>query len=278
MSEFVFEPSVYVVGRQEVLYDELQEFLEDEDASDWGTDTDIPAQVLPEVAGRICYDSYSRPRPGGNKAYLGHILESGHGSVLEHAVWSIVLTGISRSLAQELLRQRTGLSPSMASMRYIDESRCRFVVPPYLHDEVREALKVEHDRAEGVEYTAAQDAGFQWIHSVRFEQSQYVDLVEYLLAKTERLYPDLAKTEARKKARQSARSVLPHATETKIFLTGNARAWRHFIDLRANRHADDEIRILAGLIYDRLLEEAPHIFGDYSVETLLDGTRELRGK
>lgn len=278
MSEFVFEPSVYVVGRQEVLYDELQEFLEDEDASDWETDTDIPAQVLPEVAGRLCYMSYQKPRPGGNKAYLEHILEVGHGSVLEHSVWSIIVTGISRSLSHELVRHRVGISPSQASMRYIDESRCRFVVPPYLHDEVREALKVEHDRAEGVEYTAAQDAGFQWIHSVRFEQSQYVDLVEYLLAKTERLYPDLAKTEARKKARQSARSVLPHATETKIFLTGNARAWRHFIDLRANRYADDEIRILAGLIYDRLLEEAPHIFGDYSVETLLDGTRELRGK
>ena len=42
----------------------------------------------------------------------------------------------------------------------------------------------------------------------------------------------------RKMARQAARSVLPNATETKIFVTANARALRHFIELRCNEHAD----------------------------------------
>ena len=46
----------------------------------------------------------------------------------------------------------------------------------------------------------------------------------------------------RKQARQAARAVLPNATETRIVVTGNYRAWRHFIAMRASEHADVEIR------------------------------------
>ena len=54
-----------------------------------------------------------KPRPGGNKAYLDHILEVGHGSVLEHAVWNFVFTGISRSLTTSWFATgRDGLIPS----------------------------------------------------------------------------------------------------------------------------------------------------------------------
>ena len=49
----------------------------------------------------------------------------------------------------------------------------------------------------------------------------------------------------RKQARQAARAVLPNATETRIVVTGNYRAWRHFIATRASEHADVEIRALA---------------------------------
>ena len=40
--------------------------------------------------------------------YLGHIKESGHGSVLEHAVWNLLITGVSRTLTHELIRHRAG--------------------------------------------------------------------------------------------------------------------------------------------------------------------------
>src|SRR5437764_13336197 len=52
--------------------------------------------------------SFLRPRPGGNKTYLGHILEVGHGSVLEHAYWNFIFSGISRSATHELVRHRAG--------------------------------------------------------------------------------------------------------------------------------------------------------------------------
>ena len=71
--KIIRRPSVYLVGRQVLDDDEIARFLKDHDIGDWSTDTDIPAEVLPEVAGRLCYMSFAKPRPGGNEAYLDHI-------------------------------------------------------------------------------------------------------------------------------------------------------------------------------------------------------------
>src|SRR5262245_46533515 len=78
------DPVVYLVGRQVVDHDVVDRFLSDHGVS-WKSDTEVGGEYLAEVAGRVCYMSFSRPRPGGNKTYLEHILEVGHGSVLEHA-------------------------------------------------------------------------------------------------------------------------------------------------------------------------------------------------
>jgi len=51
--------------------------------------------------------------------------------------------------------------------------------------------------------------------------------------------------------------VLPNATETKIFVTGNARALRHFIELRGSEHADVEIRKVAVQMLEIMRKEAP---------------------
>ena len=73
--------------------------------------------------------------------------------------------------------------------------------------------------------------------------------------------------------RQAARAVLPNAAETKIFVTANVRAWRHFIEMRAASHADWEIRHLAIVVLEILQQEAPLLFGDFSVEEMQDGTK-----
>ena len=121
-------PKVYLVGRQLLDEAEIRRFLEDHEVGEWATDTSIPAEVLPEIAGRVCYMSFSKPRPGGNRAYLGHIKEVGHGSVLEHTVWNFIITGVSRSFTHELVRHRAGFGYSQLSQRYVDESVADFVV------------------------------------------------------------------------------------------------------------------------------------------------------
>ena len=236
------DPSVYLVGRQSVDDQALATFLADHDGTRWSTDTDEAGEKLVEVAGRLCYTSYARPRPGGNAAYIGHILEVGHGSVLEHAVFNFILTGVSRSLPHELVRHRAGWSYSQLSQRFVDESRCAFVEP----DAIAEDPELHRI----------------WLEAIASCQRAYRDLADGLAAKFTELDD---KTLRRKRAREAARSVLPNAAETKIFVTANARALRTFLELRGSRHADAEIRKVALEILRVVQAEAPHIFPDFEV-------------
>src|SRR5262245_35558581 len=195
--------------------------------------------------------SFAKPRPGGNKVYLEHILEVGHGSVLEHAVWNFVFTGVSRTLTHELVRHRAGWAYSQLSQRYVDESVAEYVEPDCI---------AEHPELHQL-----------WVDAVTQSHRAYMQLAEKL-QEAFRDEPD--KTLRRKLARQAARSVLPNATETKIFVTANARALRHFIELRGSRHAEPEIRKLAGAVLKIMQQEAPHLFSDYQLVPLPDGTFE----
>ena len=244
------EPTVYVMGRQTVCDTEIDRFLADHGVA-WQTDTEIAGEHLVETAGRICYMSFAKPRPGGNQAYIGHILEVGHGSVLEHAVWNLLFTGISRSLTHELIRHRAGFGYSQLSQRYVDESVAEYVEPDCIADDP--------------------ELHQLWLETVARTHQGYMKLTERLL-KVFEAEPD--KTLRRKLARQAARSVLPNATETKIFVTANARAWRNFIEQRGSRHAEAEIRKLAIVVLKLMQQEAPNLFGDYQLAPLADGTFE----
>jgi thymidylate synthase (FAD) len=146
----ITEPEVYLVGKQTMQDAELDRFLADHGVS-WESDSEIAAEVLTETAGRVCYMSFAKPRPGGNSAYLTHIKEVGHGSVLEHAVWNFVITGVSRSLTHELVRHRAGFGFSQLSQRYVDESVAEYVEPdivandPELHAIWLDAVRHAHD-------------------------------------------------------------------------------------------------------------------------------------
>src|SRR5260370_11353718 len=136
------EPTVYVVGRQQISSAELDRFLADHGVA-WQTDTEVAGEHLVEAAGRICYMSFAKPRPGGNATYIGHILEVGHGSVLEHAVWNLLFTGVSRSLTHELIRHRAGWGYFQLSQRYRDESGGEYVeADPIAQDPAPHQLRV----------------------------------------------------------------------------------------------------------------------------------------
>lgn len=222
----------------------------------WHPDTSMgergwwSGEQLAEFAGRACYQSWGKPNPktATNEGYLAHILEIGHESVLEHGSASFYIEGVSRSLTHELIRHRH-LSYSQLSQRYVDEGDAEFVPPPAIKDDP-ELL----DLFDG--YMA--DA----LHAY-----------EVLLDEIEEHYDDLpVGTGKRKQIRQAARAVLPNATETKIVVTGNYRAWRHFVTLRGTEHADVEIRALAVELFKQLRKVAPNVFQDLVLVDLPDGT------
>lgn len=240
--KIVRRPHVYLVGRQTTDDAEISRFLGDHEVDAWSTDTDDAAQKLTEIAGRICYMSFARPRPGGNSSYMKNIIEVGHGSVMEHAVYNFILTGVSRSFTHELIRHRAGFGYSQLSQRYVDESQCEFVEPEVI--------------ASDPELHA------MFVDTVTKCRAAYIELTAKLADRIEREMPELSKTDRRKMARQAARSVLPNATETKIFVTANARALRHFFYLRGNIHAEDEIRNVAIALWEVVMKESPNFFSD----------------
>ncbi|MFQ5807437.1 MAG: FAD-dependent thymidylate synthase [Phycisphaerae bacterium] len=247
----VRQPRVYLVGRQTIDADAVDRFLKDHGLA-WETDTEVGAEALCEMAGRVCYMSFGKGRKT-NKEYLGNLISVQHGSVLEHAVWSFLFTGVSRSFTHELVRHRAGFGYSQLSQRYVDESTCDFVEPACIADEP--------------------ELHTIWQEAVRHTHEAYGKLVAGLARK---FIDEPDPTLRRKLARQAARSVLPNATETKIFVTGNARAWRHFIELRASEHAETEIRSVALQVLRVLQKEAANVFGDYTLERLADGSEVAR--
>ena len=224
------------------------EFLAPADVS-WETDADGGAALV-EFAGRACYQSWSKPNPrtATNGSYLRHIIDVGHFSVLEHASVTFYITGISRSCTHELIRHRH-FSYSQLSQRYVPEHDAQVVLPPgFEGDEELQEM-----------FTAAADAS----------RATYADLLDRLEAK----FADQPNAVLRRKqARQAARAVLPNATETRIVVTGNYRAWRHFIAMRASEHADVEIRRLAIECLRQLMAVAAPVFADFEITTLADGT------
>jgi thymidylate synthase (FAD) len=215
----------------------------------WSTDAE-GGQALAEFAGRACYQSWSKPNPAtaSNAGYLTHILEVGHLSVLEHGTVTFYFTGVSRSFTHELIRHRH-FSYSQLSQRYVPERNAAMVEPDVIAEDPELHQK----------FVAATEA------SVR----AYTELLKGL----EQRFADVPNaTLRRKQARQAARAVLPNATETRIVVTGNYRAWRHFIAMRATEHADVEIRELAVECLRQLQKVAPNIFADFTISTLADGS------
>jgi thymidylate synthase (FAD) len=208
---------------------------------------------LAEFAGRVCYMSQSNPAGRTTAEYLTNILKQGHGSVFEHAVYVLLVEGISRSCSHELVRHRAGFGYSQLSQRYVDESHAAFVMPPAIQGDAR--MEAE------------------WTSQVEAAQQAYVQAVERLMGKYEWVTD---KVHRRKMAREAARSVLPNATEVKIVVSANVRAWRTMLELRLGEGAELEIRRMAVAALTLLQGEAPSFFADFEIYPTNDGSHAGR--
>lgn len=260
---FLTQPGVVLLARPQVDLAGLQDFLTGFDAAlQFDKYLDDPTVLTPgaqlcKVAGQTCYASFGPKRTMNDNAerYFDNIMASGHGSVLEHANYSFLLYGISRSLTHELIRHRAGFGYSQLSQRYVTGRVLRFVERPEFQDgaELHESFLRRIDRS----------------------HAEYHALAEKLLTEQRSgtaILSAEAATDLRKKVNQSARAVLPNETETIIVTTGNVRAWRHFIEMRASDHSEVEIRALAVRVFLCLRLIEPILFGDYTLAEISDGT------
>ncbi len=263
---YLTEPGVALLSRPSVQIEGLKDFLagfaSELDFSDYLNDpTPLSSgEQICKTAGQLCYMSFSQRRTKNADAarYFDNIKQSGHGSVLEHANYTFLFYGISRSVTHELVRHRAGFGYSQVSQRYVSGRVLRFVERP--------------------EYAQDDELHAGFVRRIEQAADDYEKVTQKLLhqQKTgDTLLSAEARTDLRKKVQQAARSLLPNEAEAPIVVTGNARAWRHFLEMRANAHAEIEIRELAFRTYLCLALVDPILFGDYQIVPLADGTHAV---
>lgn len=239
MIKTYMEPIVDLIGATGYL-----DLGRSEEFPDWERHGESPTEDVVEMAGRGCYQSWNRPRPATAtmQGYMENILEVAHGSVLEHSSVTFYIQGVSRSLTHELVRHRH-LNFSQLSQRFVGTGEFGIVIPPALVDD-------EHAIEDLVRSASAAQGAFEDI------------LTRAQMAAADRGLKGFA---ARKAALEAARATLPHMTETKITVTGNLRAWRHFLSVRGAEGADAEIRRLTVYLAPWLRAAAPAVFQDLHI-------------
>ena len=221
--------------------------------SEQGATHSFAGEHLVQLAGQLCYLSLGARRTtvGENATYLRKILSSGHGSVLEHANYTLLFYGIDRACTHELVRHRAGMAYSQVSQRYVDGRHLRFCMP--FEYQQREELTTSFEKF--IDYAADTYAN-------RTEELKLVFPQQ----------PGEVATDWRKRIQSCARECLPNATEAPIIVTGNARSWRHVLSMRTAKAADVRIRRPMIRALQVLQAAAPDLFGDFRTFNLPDGS------
>lgn len=245
------EPKVFLVGETRIVPEGLEAYLEHVGVPSWTSDAPTDAERLSEVMGRLCYRSFE---PGlnpnvtrvrqGNAKYLENIIQVGHGSVFEHATLNFIFADVSRVVTHELVRHRAGTAISQESLRFVRLQELSAYVPTHIR-ESEDGMEVFVKTLEQLEALQQQLAGMYSID----DEKQF---------------------DVKKKLTSAFRRLAPIGLATTIGWSCNIRAVRHVIELRTEPHAEEEIRLLFGQVFELVRDRYPNFFADYEVE-IVDG-------
>jgi thymidylate synthase (FAD) len=257
--------NVQLVGRPVLSLSSIATYLESAGYGDdvlerWeDLDGQYDADSLVEFMGRLCYDSFA---PGHNlnvtkirddqSAYIKNIIQSGHGSVLEHCTFSFVFSGVSRILTHELVRHRVGTAISQESMRYKridDEAQIRAV----LMDNTAAFLEAAGE--DGRLIIDFLDSLHVWSEStLRDNASRFNELMARM---------DKLSFYWKKQLTSAFRAYVPDGILTTIGWSANIRTLRHVIAMRTAEGSEVEIRQLFDQVAAIMKDEAPLCFADF---------------
>ena len=245
------EPKVFLIGETRVIDEGLSAYLAHLGVPEWETDAPSDVERLCEVYGRLCYRSFE---PGlnpnvtrvrqGNRRYLGNILASGHGSVLEHGMVNFIFADVSRVFTHELVRHRAGTAISQESLRYVRLDS----LPAWIPTHIREEEDALHLFVKTVEQLEEVQASLAALYRIAEEKS----------------------FDRKKKLTSAFRRLAPIGLATTLGWSCNFRALRHVIELRTDPHAEEEIRLVFGQVYEQVSARYPNLFADYTIE-MVDG-------
>lgn len=254
------EIEVFKIAETKVNHEEVHKWLEYLNANnfEYPDSSVVPdPSLLVALAGKRCYMSFE---PGLNpnvtkirkdyNEYFDNILKSGHGSVLEHAVFSFVIEGVSRVFTAEMNRHRAGWAISEGSLRFI---RFDKEIPWWLPT----SLKVANEDDKDLVYK-------KWASQRLFHEA---------FRHQEKIYGELLKIwdmdekdknfNYKKKVTSCLRRIVGMGVATGGVWTGNIRALRHVITMRTSPAAEEEILYVFGKIAKLMRDDYPQLFGDF---------------
>jgi thymidylate synthase (FAD) len=243
-------PSVHLIARPSLDLAGMRAYLDDVGGTSWlerrlaeGDASQNPGQLLVEFCGRVCYRSWE---PGLNRnvrriredqqEYLGNLLSSLHGSVLEHASYTFAFRNVSRVFTHELVRHRAGSAFSQESLRYVRLADLGFRVPPAL-EPIREQVVHLVEQLEEFQLTAADALG---------------------------LDDDGVPFAVKKEITSALRRLAPLGLSTDIVWTANVRTLRHVIEMRTSPGAEEELRSVFDSVAETMCREVPSLFQDFT--------------
>lgn len=199
--------------------------------------------ALTEFAGRSCYRSWA---PGLNpnvtrvrndtEAYLDNLVESEHGSVLEHTQVSFMMHNVSRVFTHELVRHRVGIAISQESLRFVRLTELGFRIPPILAPMETEIIslveRLEEFQMEAARRFRLDDKGISFQH--------------------------------KKEVTSALRRLAPIGLSTGILWSTNLRTLRFVLGKRTETAAEEEMRLVFNLVGQRITQEYPILFDDFT--------------
>jgi thymidylate synthase (FAD) len=243
-------PQVFLIARPSIDVEGMRGYLRDVGGEGW-LDRRLQetggaanaGELLVEFAGRACYRSWE---PGLNpnvsrvrsdqREYFANILRSAHGSVLEHASYSLAIRNCSRVFTHELVRHRAGSAFSQESLRYVRLADIGFRVPPAL-EQVRGRVLSIVEQLEEFQISAAKELGIE---------------------------EDGVPFHVKKEVTSALRRLAPIGLSTDIVWTANVRTLRHVIEMRTAEGAEEELRLVFDDVARVMQSEAPGLFQDFT--------------
>jgi thymidylate synthase (FAD) len=160
--------------------------------------------------------------PAKQRKLIQGVIESGHGSTIEHIVFTFGISGVSRTLSHQLVRHRAGVAFDQQSQRYVTFKGASTMLPSTLAEAEPDLRQRYEEQIEG-------------------SMELYGDLVAAGIPG------------------EDARFVFPNATRTNLVMTTNLRALIHMAGLRLCTMAQWEIRRLFQLIRHEIFEVSPFL-------------------
>lgn len=267
------EPKVRLIAYPQIDWDPIYSHLNDVGGLDWFTrmrklyvDGQAPsdAEILIEYAGRRCYKSWA---PGINPnvtkvrqdsaAYLANVLDSRHGSVLEHAQFTFDFDNVSRVFTHELVRHRAGVAISQESMRYVRLSDIGFWMSPELdRDDVLMPMKW-HQGDDDLSPPTLVETVVTVVEMLEEFQRDAADALG--------LDGDGIPFAEKKKITSALRRLAPDGVSTGMVWSANIRTIRFVIEQRTDFAAEEEIRMVFHGVAMIMRSKCPLLFSDYEL-------------